>query len=88
MVFRLTLTGLVIAIKFNEDLFYQNKVYADIGGITTQELAYLEKEFLKMIGFDLLVNRSLFNEIYAMLLQNFEYKKKTLTKSHSVQFNA
>ena len=86
MVFRLALTGLVIAIKFNEDLFYQNKVYAEIGGITAQELAFLEKEFLKMIEFDLLVTRALFNDIYATLLQNFSCKKKTLTKSHSTHF--
>lgn len=75
------MTGLVIAIKFNEDLFYQNRTYAEVGGISAQELAFLEKEFLKMIGFDLLVTRELFKEIYATLLQNYERKKKPLTKS-------
>lgn len=39
-----------------------------------------------MIGFDLLVTRELFKEIYATLLQNYERKKKPLTKSQSVLF--
>ena len=53
--FRLTLTGLVVCIKFYSDSFYQNKFYAAIGGISTKELSFLEKEFLKMIKFDLLI---------------------------------
>jgi len=36
-------------------------LYAEVGGISTQELAFLEKEFLKMIYFDLLIARTLFD---------------------------
>ena len=62
--YRLTLTALVITVKFYDDNFYENKIYAKFGGISTKELAFLEKEFLKMIDFDLMVDRDTFDKFY------------------------
>ena len=50
---RLLLVFLVIAVKFLEDVHFQNAYYAKVGGITTLELNSLEKSCLISIGFKL-----------------------------------
>ena len=47
-VHRLVLAALVLAIKFYEDFYMDNKDYARIGGIHTQELNRLEVQHLKI----------------------------------------
>jgi len=42
----LLLVANVIAVKYNEDIYYANSYYAKIGGISLSELNLLEKEFL------------------------------------------
>jgi hypothetical protein len=56
LTFRLILAGLVVSVKFNEEHNYFNSDYAAIGGVTAYELQILEREFLKLIDFDLVVS--------------------------------
>ena len=55
-------TSIIIAIKYNEDLYYDNKYYAKIAGITPKELQKMESEFLRMIKFELYINKKIFDK--------------------------
>merc|ERR1712048_165635 len=54
---RLVLVAMLIAVKFNEDMFYSNKHYAKVGGVTTRELNLLERQFLHMLDRKVTVDR-------------------------------
>ena len=58
---RLFLTCLIIAIKYNEDIHYDNTFNAKIGGVSLQQLNCQERTFLMCINFSLYVDESLFN---------------------------
>ena len=55
---------MMLAAKFHEDKKLSNKDFAKIGGISNQELNYLELEMLRTLDFNLVVDRFLF-ESYA-----------------------
>ena len=55
-------TSIIIAIKYNEDLYYDNKYYAKIAGVTPKELQKMENEFLRMIKFELYINKKIFDK--------------------------
>ncbi|KAA8496758.1 Cyclin-U4-1 [Porphyridium purpureum] len=59
-VHRLFLTALVLAVKFCEDVFYDNAHFAKVGGITVQELNRMELEFLKALEFRMHVSEDQF----------------------------
>ena len=65
---RVIISSVVVAIKFFDDTFYLNNHYARIGGIETEELSFLELEFLKNINFSLHVTcedyQKYHNELY------------------------
>ena len=50
-VHRLYLTALLIAIKFHEDVFYDNAHFAKVGGIVTSELNSMEVHFLTALDY-------------------------------------
>ena len=70
-VHRILFVSIVIAIKYNEDKFYDNKYYAQIGGISLNELNKLENLFLEMCQFKLYVSSDVF-EKYSKYLNSFE----------------
>ncbi len=70
-IYRLSFTAMVVAIKFFDDIYYMNSLYAKIGGISTKELNFLEISFLKMIRYDLLVNRDTFDGFYKEMNRNY-----------------
>mmetsp|Transcript_33001 Transcript_33001/g.71253 ORF Transcript_33001/g.71253 Transcript_33001/m.71253 type:complete len:238 (+) Transcript_33001:104-817(+) len=53
---RLAFLALVSAAKFVDDVYYQQGFYASIGGITTQELNFLEREFLYLLDYKLFIS--------------------------------
>ena len=55
-------TSIIIAIKYNEDLYYDNKYYAKIAGVTPKELQKMESDFLRMIKFELYINKKIFDK--------------------------
>jgi hypothetical protein len=54
---RLLLVSIMTAAKFFEDEYYSNRHWAEIGGLTVQELNSLELEFLFRMAFNLNVKR-------------------------------
>jgi hypothetical protein len=57
-VHRLIITTLVIAVKYVEDLHYSNAYYAQVGGITLQELNKYESKILEIFEYELEISQS------------------------------
>lgn len=68
---RLILTGVVIAAKFVDDVYYKNTYYAHVGGIPIRELNLLEHQFLSFLDFNLYVTYEDFNYYHTTLMNNF-----------------
>ena len=52
----------MVAVKYNEDNYFGNDFYAKVGGVTKNEIKFLEYEFLLRIKFNLYVNEDVFNK--------------------------
>jgi len=52
---RLLITGVLVAAKFRDDLYFSNTYYAHIGGVPVAELNSLEVAFLKALDWNLWV---------------------------------
>ena len=74
-IYKILFTSIIIAIKYNEDLFYDNKYYARIAGVTLKELKKMEIEFLELIKFELYVNKNIF-EKYKRYINKINIIKK------------
>ena len=68
-VHKLFLIALLTASKFLTDVFYNNQVWALIGGVRTEEINILEREFLFMLEFSLVISKEEY-EHYEKLLDN------------------
>jgi len=55
---RMFLAAIVVASKFLQDRTYSNRTWSKISGLGTQEIDQLERVFLKMIRYDLVVNHA------------------------------
>ena len=72
-IYKLILTSLIVAAKYNEDSTYSMTIFSKIGGITMTELNNLELKFLFMIHFDLYIDKELYYNYYNNLMDlNFE----------------
>ena len=67
---KLILGSLVIASKYNEDVYYTHKYYAKIGGVTQAEIFILEYNFISIINFRLYVTEKLFCKYKEFLLSS------------------
>ncbi len=67
---RILFTSVLLSIKYNEDIFYDNKYYAEIAGISVKELKSLEYNFANKIKFCFYVSDEIF-EKYRLYLYNF-----------------
>ncbi|GAA0186657.1 hypothetical protein LIER_33945 [Lithospermum erythrorhizon] len=66
-VHRLLITSVMIAVKFMDDMYYNNAYYAKVGGISTIEMNFLEVDFLFGLGFHLNVTPTTFYTYYSYL---------------------
>eukprot|EP00826_Nyctotherus_ovalis_P052420 TRINITY_DN6639_c0_g1_i4.p1 TRINITY_DN6639_c0_g1~~TRINITY_DN6639_c0_g1_i4.p1 ORF type:complete len:120 (-),score=43.97 TRINITY_DN6639_c0_g1_i4:163-495(-) len=62
----------VLAIKYNDDHYYDNEVYARVGGIPLNEFNTLEARVLQMMDCTLYVSENLFCQYYHALLLQFQ----------------
>jgi len=67
---RILFAAILIAVKYNEDSFYENSYYAQIAGIKNKELKIIEYTFLEMINFDAYIDEYTYN-LYKDSLYNF-----------------
>ena len=70
---RIVFAAILIAIKYNEDNFYDNKYYAEIAGVKLKELKLIEYQFVELIDFNMYVSDEIFNK-YNTYLKSFEKK--------------
>ncbi|XP_062183797.1 cyclin-P4-1-like [Phragmites australis] len=66
-VHRLLITAVLAAVKFMDDVCYNNAYFARVGGISLPEMNYLEVDFLFGVGFDLNVSPETFGHYCAIL---------------------
>jgi len=66
------LVGLVVAIKFYSDDYFTNSIYSNLGGITADELNFLETHFLRLIGYNLVVNKIAYKESMKTMKKSYE----------------
>lgn len=69
---RLILSTLILAIKYTEDRYYDNEVYAKIGGVSLKELNNLEVRMLFLLDYGLYVSNELFMEYVQALNNNYQ----------------
>ena len=74
-IYKLIISSMIIAIKYNEDHFYSKEVYAKLGGVSMKELNYLEFQFLILIKFSLFVEKDLYDKYYDNLISIHEDNK-------------
>lgn len=61
------MSSLIISIKLNEDLYFQNLFYAKVGGVPKKEINKLEYEFLARIDFDVYISEELYQKYHNYL---------------------
>ncbi|KAL5213627.1 hypothetical protein ABZP36_002779 [Zizania latifolia] len=66
-VHRLLITAVLAAVKFMDDICYNNAYFAKVGGVSLPEMNYLEVDFLFAVGFDLNVSPETFGHYCAVL---------------------
>ncbi len=69
---RLWFVAMIIAAKFFDDHYYDNKYYARVAGLSLEELNSLELEFLFLIKFHLFVSLKTFNCYVQKLVERAE----------------
>lgn len=71
---RLILTAVMVAAKFHDDIFYSNIHYATVGGVSARELGFMERRFLQLLDWQLLVQTEEF-ALYSSLLHRICSRK-------------
>ena len=67
---KILFTSILIAIKYNEDNFYDNQFYSEIAGIKLNELKLIEYNFLALCDFNMFVSDEIFHK-YNIHLNSF-----------------
>ncbi|XP_039141529.1 cyclin-P4-1-like [Dioscorea cayenensis subsp. rotundata] len=71
-VHRFLITSVLLAVKFLDDLYYNNAYFAKVGGISLMEMNFLEVDLLFGLGFNLNVTPFTFTT-YCSILQREMY---------------
>lgn len=59
---RILFVSVLISVKYNEDIFYDNVFYAELGGVSLKELNTIENTFIDMINFNLYVDSTIYEK--------------------------
>ena len=70
-IFKIYLTSIVLAIKYNEDYYDDNAYFSKVGGVSLTEMNDLEREFLTILDYKLFVNEDLY-KIYEDNFNEYE----------------
>lgn len=71
-VHRLLLISVMVAAKFHDDVYYSNKYYSKVGGISLKEVNALEAVFLKMMDWNVCMSGQEY-ELYHRLVNESVY---------------
>ena len=64
---RIILGCLILAIKYNEDVYYNNEYYAKIGGVPLDEINTLEYKSFELIDQNLFISDDIFEKYLAYI---------------------
>jgi hypothetical protein len=64
------LSGVLLAIKYNEDDYYSNTFYGKVGGVSMKEINVLEFEFLKLLQYCLFVKKDIYKKYKEYLINH------------------
>jgi len=67
---RIILGCLLLAIKYNEDVYFTNEHYAKVGGISLEELNYLEYFSFQLLEFNLYISDDIYQK-YLEYISNY-----------------
>jgi hypothetical protein len=86
---RLIISAMLLCCKFYEDKTHRNNVFAQIGGISTQEMNRLEVELLNALRFDLNVSHELFYQYESTLrLRYLQRHAKAIMNPYSTSLSS
>ncbi len=71
---RIILGCLLLAIKYNEDIYFTNEQYAKVGGIPVQELNELEYFSIQLLDFNLFISEDIYKK-YLNYISNYSSEK-------------
>ncbi|PIL34177.1 hypothetical protein GSI_03888 [Ganoderma sinense ZZ0214-1] len=80
---RFVITSICVSSKCLCDAFHSNSVYAKVGGIPVTELNVLEREFLRMINWNLTCTRETLQEYYVNLVRTYSKGGFVITDASS-----
>ena len=69
---RLICTSVIIAIKYNEDIIYENNYYCQVVGVSIKEFNKIEREFLTLIDYILYVSENQYLK-YKYYLEHYSF---------------
>jgi len=75
-VHRLILSAVVLAIKYLDDSYAENSTYAKIGGVSLSEINVLERDMIKLLGYNLFVD----SEIYHQYVHELELQSQKIAE--------
>ena len=77
-----------MAAKFYDDSFYNNELYAKVGGVSVDELNELELEFVFLVGFSLIIPldeyQKLHNNLYIHCKEICSHCRRSLFELSSI----
>ena len=71
---RIILGCLLLAIKYNEDIYFTNEQYAKIGGVSLQELNCLEDFSIQLLNYNLYISEDIYQK-YLKYISNYSNEK-------------
>lgn len=69
-VHRVIITSVMLAAKFFDDQYFNNKYYAKVGGVPCKEINSLEVEFLFLVNFSLHVTEEVYYRYFSELMNH------------------
>ena len=65
---------LILAIKYNEDVYFNNEYYAKVGGISLKEMNNLEEISFELIDYNLFISDDIYKK-YLDYIKNYKDEK-------------
>lgn len=84
-VHRLLLLTVMLAAKFNDDVYYSNAYYAKVGGMALKEVNALEARLLRMLNWHLLVDPVEYQLYHSLVRKATTEVPTALTQPRKVQ---
>ena len=88
-VYKLLTCGILVSIKYNEDVIFHMKYYAKVFGVSEKELRKMERAFVMKMNFDFYVKKELFEQYYEYIYNEVcriekQFHEMEITEFHKV----